>query len=114
MNYTTEIKENILFIFLKGDLLGESNGIELADLVNDKINENVTFCAIDLSEVRYMNSSGIGVLITILTRFRNKGGEVVLIKPSDQIRKLLVITKLNAIFTIVENEEEAKTKLTNK
>ena len=74
----------------------------------------MAYCAIDLSEVRYMNSSGIGVLITILTKFRNKGGEVVLIKPSDQIRKLLVITKLNAIFTIVESEEEAKTKLTNK
>lgn len=114
MNYSTEVKENILFIFLKGDLLGESNGIELVDLVNDKINENINLCAVDLSNVRYMNSSGIGVLITILTKFRNKGGEVALVNPSEQINKLLVITKLNAIFTIVNNEEEAKLKLTSK
>jgi anti-sigma B factor antagonist len=114
MNYGTEVKDNILFISLKGDLLGESNGIELADLVNDKINENIIQCAIDLSLVRYMNSSGIGVLITLLTKFRNKGGEVVLINPSEQIKKLLIITKLNAIFTIVNSEEEAKNKLSKK
>lgn len=114
MNYTTEVKENILFIFLKGDLLGESNGIELADLANDKLNDNITLCAIDLSEVRYMNSSGIGVLITLLTKFRNKGGEVALINPSEQIKKLLVITKLNAIFTMVDSEQEAISKLKSK
>jgi len=114
MNYSTEVNEKILFIYLKGDLLGESNGIELVDLVNDRINENILACAIDLAEVRYMNSSGIGVLITLLTKFRNKGGEVVLINPSEQIKKLLIITKLNAIFTVVDNQEEAKLKLIKK
>jgi anti-sigma B factor antagonist len=47
------------------------------------------------------------MLITILTKFRNKGGEVFLLKPSENVQKLLVITKLNAIFQIVKSEEEA-------
>lgn len=111
MKYTTEVKEGILFINLEGDLLGESNGLELVDLINDKINDNVILCAIDLSNVRYMNSSGIGVLITLLTKFRNKGGEVILINPSEQIKKLLIITKLNAIFSIVNSSSEAISKL---
>jgi anti-sigma B factor antagonist len=111
MKYTHKIADNILFINLQGDLIGEENGLELMDLVNDKINNDVTMCAIDLSEVRYMNSSGIGVLITVLTKFRNKGGEIVLINPSDQIKKLLIITKLNAIFNIVNNESEAISRL---
>lgn len=111
MKYTSKVVENILFIQLQGDLIGEDNGIELLDHVNDKINDHVILCAIDLSEVRYMNSSGIGVLITMLTKFRNKGGEIVLINPSDQIKKLLIITKLNAIFNIVNSEKEALTKL---
>jgi anti-sigma B factor antagonist len=113
MKYSTSVKENIFFIHLEGDLLGESNGLEIIDLVNDKINESLLLCAIDLSLVRYMNSSGIGVLITILTKFRNKGGEVVLIKPSEQIKKLLIITKLNAIFSIIESEPEAIQQLKN-
>lgn len=111
MKYNIQVKENILFINLQGDLIGETNGLELVDIVNDKINESIILCAINLSEVRYMNSSGIGVLITLLTKFRNKGGEVVLINPSDQIKKLLIITKLNAIFNIVEDENEAVNKL---
>ncbi|HXA01637.1 MAG TPA: STAS domain-containing protein [Cytophagaceae bacterium] len=111
MKYTSNVKDGILFINLQGDLIGEENGLELVDLVNDKVNESILLCAIDLSAVRYMNSSGIGVLITLLTKLRNKGGEVVLINPSDQIKKLLIITKLNAIFNIVANEQEALTKL---
>lgn len=112
MNYTTEVKDSILFINLQGDLLGEQSGLELIELINNKINESIIFSAIDLTGVRYMNSSGIGLLITLLTKFRNKEGEVVLINPSEQIKKLLVITKLNAIFTIVNNSEEAIGKLT--
>jgi anti-sigma B factor antagonist len=112
MKYNTTIKENILFLQLEGDLIGESNGLELMDLVSDKLNESVNRCAIDLALVRYMNSSGIGVLITLLTKFRNKGGELILINPSEQIKKLLIITKLNSIFVIVENEEEALQRLT--
>ena len=49
---------------------------------------------------------GIGLLITILTKFRNKGGEVYLMKPSENVQKLLVITKLNAIFQIIQSEDE--------
>jgi len=45
-------------------------------------------------------------LITILTKFRNKGGEVYLMKPSENVQKLLVITKLNAIFQIIQTESE--------
>jgi anti-sigma B factor antagonist len=111
MKYSNFIKDSILFIQLQGDLIGESNGLELVDMVNDKLNESVVLCAIDLAEVRYMNSSGIGVLITLLTKFRNKGGEVVLINPSEQIKKLLIITKLNSIFIIVDNEAQAIAKL---
>lgn len=111
MKYSFEIINNILKISLEGDLIGENDGIGLLDIVNDNINDSVLKCAIDLSNLRYMNSSGIGVLITILTKFRNKGGEVVLINPSAQIKKLLLITKLNAIFTIFDTFEEAQNKI---
>jgi anti-sigma B factor antagonist len=62
---------------------------------------------IDLSQVRYISSSGIGVLITILTKMRNAGGEVFLSSPSEHVKKLLIITKLNNIFNVFETLEEA-------
>ncbi len=107
MTYKHNIINGVLSLVLEGDLIGENHGPELISIANDAINNEVDSCAIDIKNVRYVNSSGIGVLITILTKFRNKGGEVVLVKPSESVHKLLVITKLNSIFTIVSDLDHA-------
>ena len=106
MIFEQEIKDNTLILKLSGDLIGEDNGANILDKVNTAIQDQLRVCIIDISKLRYINSSGIGVLITILTKFRNKGGEVYLMKPSETVQKLLVITKLNAIFQIIQSEEE--------
>lgn len=110
MNYSSEIVNNIFEIKFTGDLIGENNGPEVIEKINDVINQGIKNAIVDIEEVRYINSSGIGVLITILTKFRNKGGEIVLVNPSEHVKKLLIITKLQAIFTIVDSKEEAKDK----
>jgi len=79
MDYKKEVVDNILNLEISGDLIGENNGPGLVELLNDHINKGITKCIIDISGVRYMNSSGIGVLIT----------------------------KLNNIFTIYNSKEEA-------
>jgi len=106
MTFKHEIKGGKLVLRLAGDLIGEDNGASIIGVVNDALQDKVLNCIVDISGLRYINSSGIGVLITILTKFRNKGGEVYLMKPSESVQKLLVITKLNAIFHIVQSEEE--------
>ena len=106
MIFEQEVKDNVLVLRLSGDLIGEDNGANILDKVNAAILDQIRVCVIDISKLRYINSSGIGVLITILTKFRNKGGEVYLMKPSETVQKLLVITKLNAIFHVIQNEEE--------
>jgi anti-sigma B factor antagonist len=106
MNFKHEVKNQKLIIRLSGDLIGEDNGAAVVEVVTNAIQEQVRTCIIDISDLRYINSSGIGVLITILTKFRNKGGEVYLMKPSENVQKLLVITKLNAIFQIIQTEQE--------
>lgn len=107
MIFERHIKDDALILRLTGDLIGEDNGANVLDKVNSAIQDGIRTCIIDISGLRYINSSGIGVLITILTKFRNKGGEVYLMKPSETVQKLLVITKLNSIFNVVQNEEEA-------
>lgn len=106
MIFEQEIKDNVLVLRLSGDLIGEDSGANVMDKVSAAIQDGVLTCIIDISKLRYINSSGIGVLITILTKFRNKGGEVYLMKPSETVQKLLVITKLNSIFNVIQNEEE--------
>ena len=106
MTVEQEIRKEVLIIRVSGDLIGEDNGAGLLEIANNAIQQQILTCIIDISKLRYINSSGIGVLITILTKFRNKGGEVYLMKPSENVQKLLVITKLNAIFQIVQSEND--------
>ena len=84
----------------------ESTSVRMVEAVNEAVSHQVMTCIIDISQLRYINSSGIGVLITILTKFRNKGGEVYLMNPSDSVKKLLAITKLSSIFQVISKEEE--------
>lgn len=111
MTYSLEQEELILFIVLDGDLIGGFSSQSLIETINEKVADGLRLCGIDISGVRYMNSSGIDLLITLLTKFRNKGGEVVLINPSEQVKKLLVITKLVAIFQVAESRQQAVLKL---
>jgi anti-sigma B factor antagonist len=106
MNFNHHISKNLLTISLSGDLIGENNSAAVIAVVADALEKKVRLCIVDISDLRYINSSGIGLLITILTKFRNKGGEVYLMKPSENVQKLLVITKLNAIFHIIQSPEE--------
>ena len=107
MKYQIELKDDILFIRLEGDLIAGADSQRLMDEADEFQEGKTLLCAVDLSNVRFMDSSGMGVLVSLLTKFRNRGGELVLIKPSDHIRKLLIVTKLNAIFTIAENDNFA-------
>ncbi|MDH5608329.1 MAG: STAS domain-containing protein [Cyclobacteriaceae bacterium] len=113
MKYNHTLKEQILYLRFEGDLIGENRGLELMELINDYLNKGIKYCLVDIADVRYINSSGIGVLITILTKFRNKTGEIFLINPSEHVKKLLIITKLKAIFNIADSIEEAESKVKN-
>ena len=108
MDYQFNLEDDFLVISLSGDLIGEENGPEIiAELEGYNTNGNLNVI-IDIGSVRYINSSGIGVLITLLTKARNKGGELCLINPSESVRKLLIITKLQAIFKVFSSITEAK------
>lgn len=101
-------ESDVIVVALQGDLIGESIGSRLLETVNDLLFEGAKYFVLDLSEVRYVNSSGIGLLITMLTKIRNKDGEMVLMKPSGHFNKLLLITKLNKIFLVVDDLAKAR------
>ncbi|WP_226391083.1 STAS domain-containing protein [Penaeicola halotolerans] len=111
MKNRKEVVDGVLLLHLSGDLIGDQDGPRLLEIVNDGINSKITKAIINLEEVRYISSSGIGVLITILTKLRNVGGDIVLAKPSEHVSKLLIITKLNNIFQIYDDVPEALTAL---
>lgn len=107
-NFFAQVTDNqILTIEINGDLLGQENEADVIRYVEEQLPQHVVFVAVDISQVPYMNSSGLTVLIRLLTRFRNRNGDLVLIQPSESVKKLLLITKLNQIFHIFDTKEAA-------
>ena len=92
---------------LQGSLIGETDGLSITESLNEKLEEGYKQYVIDLEKLQHINSSGLGVLITLLTKARKIGGEVILANPSAYIQNLLLITKLNTIFQVHPTVKEA-------
>ena len=105
-DYTARDKKTGIFR-LEGNLIGETDGIPLTEAFAEQIDNGARNFVMDLTDLRHINSSGLGVLITLLTKARKVSGELVLTNPSEFINNILIITKLNSVFSIFPNTEEA-------
>jgi anti-sigma B factor antagonist len=115
MIFTVQPIENQLIIRLSGDLIGTDHSNsphaekELLVLIDELLAGGNQKGILDISEVRFMNSSGMGLLLKLLTRFRNKGGDLFLVQPPDSLRRLMIISKLESVFPIINSVEQAIT-----
>ena len=80
---------------------------QLRQLAERLIQQGERYFLINLANVSYMDNSGLGQLCLIYTIARNRGGDMRLLKPTERIRKLLAITKLESIFMLYESERDA-------
>ncbi|MBE2279141.1 MAG: STAS domain-containing protein [Ignavibacteriaceae bacterium] len=83
---------------LKGNVMGGPEAAEFADTVKKLLSEGKNKIVLDLSDVKFMNSSGLGMLISSLTTVTNGGGKLKLACVGEKINSLLMITKLITIF----------------
>lgn len=106
MAYSFSITNNVEVLQVD-DLLNPLDNQEIIKEIEVKIQAGSTVYVVDLSEMDYMNSSGLTFLISILTRARNAGGEVAIANLSDNIKKILLVTRLNNMFNVYSSVEEA-------
>lgn len=113
MSFSAHIEHNnkIAVVKLKGRLMEIDEQTNLIDSIKSQIEQGNHSVVLNLGELEYMNSSGINSFISILTKTRNSGGDTVICCLPKKIEQLLIITKLNSVFTIAETEEEAVSKL---
>ena len=82
--------------------------LPLRDRVQALLQQGCPFFVLNIAEVDYIDSSGLGQLISIWTSVRKFGGNVVLLRPIPRVRRLLVTACLQTIFDVFEDEEKAK------
>ena len=99
------------------DIEGEIDAFTAPKLKQEmvqQIEDGATRIAVDLADVKYLDSTGLGVLISGLKRTRDKNGEMVLICPNVRITRIFDITGLSRIFEMFQTEEQALTHLRGK
>jgi anti-sigma B factor antagonist len=107
MNYSISEKYNTAIITLKGKAMGGPSATTYLDDIKSLIEQGKTNVIADLSKVNFMNSSGLGILITSLTSLRNAGGDLKICGASDRIESLLMVTKLITVFKHYKTLDEA-------
>jgi anti-sigma B factor antagonist len=107
MQIKEKIENNVAVLTFKGDLLGEPDTSNVRNKIHSLVTDNVKRIVIDLGGVNYMNSSGIGTLISCLTTMRNGGGELRLANVGGKVQNLFVITQLVKVFDTYETVERA-------
>ncbi len=99
---------DVAILDLSGKLLGgppDSQGFK--DVIYRLIDSGIIKVVVNLSEVKRMNSSGLGILISALTSLNNKDGHMKLAGINDAMEGILIMTKLNTIFETYQTAEGA-------
>ncbi len=107
MQFDVAQHDDVVVISISGDVMGGPDGSTLHDKLHDLRSGGSKNVVVDLDGVRFMNSSGIGMLIGALTTMRNAEGDLRLSRVGERVLSLLIITKLVSVFKHFETVEEA-------
>src|ERR671918_583943 len=83
------------------------NRQELKALIQAALDRGERRILVDFSRTGYIDSSGLGALVSIAKRIREAGGELRLSGLNDDLRSLFELTKLDTLFAITETPEQA-------
>jgi anti-sigma B factor antagonist len=104
----TKGSNGVVVVQVEGQLI-VGNRHELKDLVQAALERGERRLLIDFSRTGYIDSSGLGALVSISKRVREVGAELRLSGLNDDLRSLFELTKLDTLFAITETSEQALT-----
>jgi anti-sigma B factor antagonist len=99
--------DGVSILDLSGKLTIGEPVIQLRDALRAQVASGETRILVNLADVSYVDSSGLGELVSSYTTVRNKGGDVKLLKLTAKIRDLLQMTKLLTVFEVYDDEAKA-------
>ena len=106
MAYTLSTNNDVQILRID-DLWNPEENQKLVEEISNLIAEDKKDFIIDFTDMPYMNSNGLAFLISILTRARSAGGDVVIANVSEKIVQILLMTRLQDMFTTTNSVEEA-------
>jgi len=99
---------NVFHVIKPEGILDSVNTNNLRRDILDIINSEVKIVLLDLQDITFMNSSGLGALVATLKAVKNAGGELALCSLSDQVRIIFELSRMERIFKVFGNPQEFK------
>ncbi|HVZ60621.1 MAG TPA: STAS domain-containing protein [Terriglobales bacterium] len=107
MKSNTREVGGVAVVDLNGRITLGEGSVVLRDQVRDLLAKGQKKILLNMGEVSYIDSSGIGELVSAFTTVRNQGGELKLLNLTKKVHDLLQITKLYTVFDIKDDEAAA-------
>jgi anti-sigma B factor antagonist len=107
MRVKEEIKGDVVILTVNGNLMGGPESQELHEKVKSVLADGLRKIVIDIKGVKWLNSSGLGVLMACLTSIKEAGGQLKLASIAEKVQSILMITKLVDIFETYETADRA-------
>lgn len=99
--------DGVTIVDLNGRITLGEGSTKLRESVRDLVGKGRNKILLNLGDVTYIDSSGIGELVSAYTTVRNQGGELKLLNLTKKVHDLLQITKLYTVFDIKDDEAAA-------
>jgi anti-anti-sigma factor len=106
-DYLIERTEDFVVVDMNGRLMDKLEAVGISVDIEDELNAGRSRFLVDLTDLEYMNSTGLNILINLVNKARENGGKVVISGASQRITALFNVTKLNTIFNLATSREEA-------
>lgn len=106
MGYSIDTEQGVTVIEVEGELV-VGNRQELKDAVLDRLSAGDRDYLLDFADASYIDSSGLGVLVSLSKRIREEGGELRLSGLNEDLLTLFELTKLDTLFQIAEDRDQA-------
>ena len=107
MKLSDRVENGVAILEPAGKIMGGSDATLLHERLHEHIDKGVKKVVIDLSGVDWVNSTGLGILISGLTTIKSNGGQLKLANVTEKIKSLLTITKLVTVFDSHDTVESA-------
>jgi anti-sigma B factor antagonist len=107
MKLTTRQVDGVTILDLSGRITLGEGSVQLRDAIRDLLSKGQKLILLNLADVNYIDSSGIGELVSAYTTVRNQGGELKLLNLTKKVHDLLQITKLYTVFDVKDDEATA-------
>jgi anti-sigma B factor antagonist len=107
MKTSTRQVDGVTIVDLSGRITLDDGSAALRETVKQLVGQGQKNVLLNLREVQFIDSSGIGELISAFTSTRDQGGELKLLNLTKKVHDLIQITKLYAVFDIRDDEAAA-------